>query len=395
MGAGQEVTRRHPRRSLPDTVDDGQDGTATTTASGTVIYANRRLTEILGLPNEEVLGAPMESFVADEDQQVFSNLVDATGEGFTIEVRLLRANGGKIPVVVSAAPLEVSGKLFTCLTFRDATTQAAVENDAARTMGILNSADQVLVGMDSAGRITDWNRQAELTFGRTLEEALGQGLAETILAVDFRAGLTWFLPGGKDRILNRRFESRAVARNGREFPIELVLWEVDNGEGGTSFHALIHDISERRAADDAMRLALSCALAAVAHLPRQSVRSRGRVLVVDDYPMSQLVATTIVEQLGYQVDGVNSGEEAIAAVESTYYDVILMDCTMPVMDGYQATFRIRQLEGPHRHTPIVALTASSMPGDRERCLAAGMDDYVSKPFDPAALSDALARCTPD
>jgi PAS domain S-box-containing protein len=393
MGAGQEVARRLPRRPLTDIAEDGPDGAATVTASGTVIYTNRRLSNILGLRKEEVLGASIESFIAADDHDVFSTLVDASGEEFTIEVHLVAANGDEVPVVVGAAPLEVSGRLFTCLTFSDVPAQAVVESDPARALGILSTADQVLVGMDSSGRITDWNRQAELTFGWELDEAIGRGLAETILAVDFQAGLTWFLPGGKDRVLNRRFESRAVDRGGREFPIELVLWEVESRDGGASFHALIHDISERRAADDAMRLALSCALAAVAQLPRQSVPSRGRVLVVDDYPMSQLVATTIVEQLGYQVDGVNSGEEALLAVESTYYDVILMDCAMPVMDGYQATFRIRQLEGPHRHTPIVALTASSGPGDREKCLAAGMDDYVSKPFDPAALSDALARCT--
>lgn len=398
MGAGQEVARRLPRRPLPEIVEDGPDGAATVTAGGTVIYANRRLTNILGLPKEEVLGAPIKSFVADDDQGAFITLVDTIGEGSSIKVCLVAADGGHVPILVGAAPLEVSGQVFTCLTFSDVTdvsTEVVVANDPPRAMDIMDTADQVLVGMDRAGRITDWNRQAELTFGWAPEEAIGQGLAETILAVDLRAGLTWFLPGGKDRVLIRRFESRAVDRGGREFPVELVLWEVESRDGGAGFHALVHDISERRAAEDAMRLALSCALAAVAQLPRQSVPSRGRILVVDDYPMSQLVATTIVEQLGYQADGVNSGEEALAAVQSTYYDVILMDCAMPVMDGYQATFRIRQLQGPHRHTPIVALTASSGPGDREKCLAAGMDDYVSKPFDPAALSGALARCTPD
>jgi PAS domain S-box-containing protein len=248
--------------------------------------------------------------------------------------------------------------------------------------------------MDRAGRITEWNRQAEITFGWPRVDAVGRDLAETILAVEFQAGLTWFLPGGKGTV-NRRFESRAVDRDGREFPIEIVLWEVDTGDGVTSYQALAHDISERRAADDAMRLAFSSALAAVAQMPRQSVPPLGRVLVVDDYPMNQLVATAIVEQLGYQVDGANNGAEALAAVQSTRYDVILMDCLMPVMDGYQATRRIRRLEGPCRHTPIVALTASSNTGDREKCLAAGMNDYVSKPFVPAALGDVLARCRPD
>jgi PAS domain S-box-containing protein len=276
-----------------------------------------------------------------------------------------------------------------------ATVTAGGDQIDASQSDILNEANQPFVGMDSAGRITEWNRQAEVTFGWTLEEALGRDLAETILPDDFRAGLTWFLPGGKASTLSRRFESRAVDRHGREFPVELALWEVDHGDCGASFHALIHDISERRDAEDAMRLALSCALAAVAQMPRHPVPSHARVLVVDDYPMSRLVATAILEQLGYRVDTAGSGAEAIGAVRATHYDVILMDCTMPGMDGFETTAVIRHLEGPCRHTPIVALTASSTTGDREKCLAAGMDDYVSKPFDPAALSDALARCNAD
>ena len=82
--------------------------------------------------------------------------------------------------------------------------------------------------------------------------------------------------------------------------------------------------------------------------------------MVDDYPVSQLVASAIIEQLGYQVDLANSGPEALTAIQFTQYDIILMDCVMPVMDGYEATSLIRRLEGPGRHTPIVALTAESM-----------------------------------
>jgi PAS domain S-box-containing protein len=259
-------------------------------------------------------------------------------------------------------------------------------------MNVLTSANDAFVSMNDAGLITDWNRKAEITFGWTHEEAIGRDLAETILPLEFRAGLTWFLPGGKSRTLSRRFESKAVDRSGREFPVEMALWESTDAAGASSFHALIHDISGRREGEDAMRITLSCALAAVADIPRPPTPSRGRILVVDDYPMFQLVATAILEQLGYQVDAAHSGNEALDAVQSTAYDVILMDCLMPAMDGYETTHRIRQLERPGQYTPIIALTGSSREGDRERCLAAGMDDFVAKPFDPAALSDALARC---
>src|SRR5579859_3016485 len=144
----------------------------------------------------------------------------------------------------------------------EAAVEGSPHSNATRMLGILNSANQAFVGMDAAGRITDWNRQAEMTFGWPSEEAIGRFLAETILVAEFRAGLTWFLPGGKDGMLNRRFESRAVDRNGREFPVELALWEVNGGGGRASFHALIHDISERRRLSDAPALRQSPTLRA-------------------------------------------------------------------------------------------------------------------------------------
>jgi CheY-like chemotaxis protein/HPt (histidine-containing phosphotransfer) domain-containing protein len=98
-----------------------------------------------------------------------------------------------------------------------------------------------------------------------------------------------------------------------------------------------------------------------------------------------------VEKLGYGADIVSNGREAVAAWQTGRYDLILMDCQMPVLDGYAATAEIRRLEGASRHTPIIAMTAHAMEGDRERCLAAGMDDYVSKPLDAATLDAVLQR----
>ena len=117
-----------------------------------------------------------------------------------------------------------------------------------------------------------------------------------------------------------------------------------------------------------------------------------RVLLADDARINQLVGVAMLERLGCMVDVVNNGAEAVEAVLRTDYDVVLMDCLMPVMDGYEATARIRSLEGGSRRTPIIALTASAMVGDRERCLAAGMDDYLAKPLDRAALAGVVARC---
>jgi two-component system sensor histidine kinase/response regulator len=121
--------------------------------------------------------------------------------------------------------------------------------------------------------------------------------------------------------------------------------------------------------------------------------SKGKILVVEDNALNQLVAEGVVSRLGYEVHSVPNGAEAVAAVQSNDYSAVLMDCHMPVMDGFAATQQIRQRENGRR-TPIIAMTAGALSEDRERCLAAGMDDYVSKPVDLEALEDALDRWIP-
>ena len=115
-----------------------------------------------------------------------------------------------------------------------------------------------------------------------------------------------------------------------------------------------------------------------------------RVLVVEDNRVNQLVATGMLENLGCSVDVVDDGIAAVERLTAPHdYAVVLMDCRMPLLDGFDATRRVREQEPPGRRVPIVAMTASALEGERERCLAAGMDDYLTKPVDPAELARAL------
>jgi two-component system sensor histidine kinase/response regulator len=114
-----------------------------------------------------------------------------------------------------------------------------------------------------------------------------------------------------------------------------------------------------------------------------------RVLVAEDNPVNQLVAVRLLQQRGLEVDVATNGREAVEMHARTPYDAIFMDCQMPDLDGYDATREIRRREGDDRHTPVIAMTASTMPGDTERCLAAGMDYYSGKPINPSGLDRVL------
>ena len=121
---------------------------------------------------------------------------------------------------------------------------------------------------------------------------------------------------------------------------------------------------------------------------------RGHVLVVEDNHVNQMVAVAILEQLGFTSEVAGNGLEALASYARTSFVAILMDCQMPEMDGYAATQKIRRIEGRGPRTPVIAMTAGVGDGEGERCLLAGMDDYVSKPVSRTDLNAKLLRWLP-
>ena len=126
-------------------------------------------------------------------------------------------------------------------------------------------------------------------------------------------------------------------------------------------------------------------------VPPSPTPKKAKILVVEDTRINQKVILNQLKLLGYTAECANNGREAVDRLNDRDFDIVLMDCQMPVLDGYAATQLLRQREGNDRHTTIIGVTAYAMRGDREKCLAAGMDDYLSKPVAMEDLQETLER----
>ncbi|MEW6991345.1 response regulator [Colwelliaceae bacterium 6441] len=130
--------------------------------------------------------------------------------------------------------------------------------------------------------------------------------------------------------------------------------------------------------------------------PRELPQFNARILVVEDNAINQKVAQGVLKKFGVKVELAANGAEALTSLESLPFDLVFMDCQMPVMDGYEATQKLRHPDSKvlNRDIPIIAMTANSMEGDREKCLAVGMNDFISKPVNPNKVQEALKRWLP-
>ena len=167
------------------------------------------------------------------------------------------------------------------------------------------------------------------------------------------------------------------------------------GQGSTFAFDLEFEVEQLQLPGTSPEAGIESGSAPRSENPYESLRPRStntaRVLVAEDNATNRKLASRMLQRLGYQVILAHDGREAVEMIQSEKVAAVLMDCQMPVLDGYEATRQIRQLSGPAASVPIIALTANAMEGDEMRCLVAGMDDYLSKPVDPRQLAETLER----
>jgi signal transduction histidine kinase/DNA-binding response OmpR family regulator/ligand-binding sensor domain-containing protein len=249
-------------------------------------------------------------------------------------------------------------------------------------------------------QLASWGMEAgAVDDGATARSALSADSTFDLLIIDSR------LTEGDGHVLAQTLSTEAATR---VMPIILLTTLAAGRTAHGRFHFLTKPVrraqlySRLRAAlhliDDQSEIAPAATSSVVesaetflAGRNRETPLKDFRLLLVEDNQTNQQVAINTLAQMGYRIESVGNGREAVAALREADYDLIFMDCHMPEMDGFEATAEIRRQESPARRTPIIAMTASALPEDRARCLEVGMDDYLTKPLHRHELSAVLER----
>jgi signal transduction histidine kinase/DNA-binding response OmpR family regulator len=348
------------------------------------------------------IGIPLE--VQDRLFQAFSQAdgsttrkYGGTGLGLAISQRLATMMGGTIGV--ESTPRQGSTFWFTVrLAIRPAPQDAACATPPElRGVRVLCVDDHATNRTILEAQLNAWGMRAECvadgcTALAQLRSARATGQPYTLAILDYH------MPGMDGLEL-----AQAIKADPAFASVQLIILSSvsQRGQGATAQQAGIAAFLTKPVRQAHLYKCLTTVLGAagrtgVAPMPHgqeaAQAQIHARVLVVEDNVVNQKVVVRLLEKLGCRIDVAANGHEAITMLAQIAYDLVLMDCQMPEMDGFAATAAIRQHEAcSDQHIPIIAMTANALPGDRERCLEAGMDDYISKPVKPEALAVMLRK----
>jgi PAS domain S-box-containing protein len=377
--------------------------------AGLTTFANDRLAEILGRTVEEMVGLPVAGILDEAGQRHFldpaENGADDPGRG-DAECALIRKDGSRTRAAVSRSPLlDDEGVRRGWLHRVSELTDRNPPLDRAST-----SVRQV-AGPKSPSRVGSWEWDVpndkvswsdELYRIYDLRPQEFDGTYEGFLAhlhPEDRPAVEAVVSSAFHKSDTFKFDARIVKRGGEEGWVR-GRGHVTRDESGAAVRmgGTAHEITESvmtapettAAREPAVQASRENVTSAVL---TESTPSLGRVLVAEDNVVNQMVARGMLEGLGYAVDFAQDGREAVDLVTGSpgRFVAVLMDCQMPKLDGFDATRAIRGRERPGERIPIIAMTASALLGEQERCRAAGMDDFLVRPVSFEVLESTLAR----